>query len=65
MTAIETRIFAGGHVPADAEWLTFLDEIFRDVTLAGFAERGMSAGDARRLVNLLAMARRVAHENNP
>lgn len=62
MTDIETRIFAGSHAPEDAQWLAFLDEIFRDVTLAGFAEHGMDASDARRLVNLLAMARRASQE---
>ena len=62
MTAIETRIFSGAHRPEDAEWLAFLDEIFQDVTLSGFAAHGMSSGDARRLVSLLAMARRVTDE---
>jgi hypothetical protein len=62
VTAIEHRLFSGDHTSADTEWLAFLDEVFRDVTLSGFVEHGMSAEDARRLVNLLAMTRRVTQE---
>ena len=64
MTAIETRVFSGNNAPADAEWLEFLDEIFRDVTLSGFAKHGMSTDDTRRLVNLLAMARRLQQDTD-
>ena len=59
MTDIEMRLFSGRTDPADTEWLAFLDEIFRDVSLSGFAQHGMSTDDARRLVNLLALTRRL------
>lgn len=62
MTDIESRVFSGAHEPADVEWMTLLDEIFRDVTLPGFAEAGVSVENTRRLIALMAMARKARNE---
>lgn len=59
MTAIESRIFAGAANDTDAQWLEFLGGIFCDVSISGLVNHGMPMSDARRLVNVLALADRV------
>jgi len=61
-TAIETRIYSGLGDAADVDWLDFLSDVFRDVSLTGFINHGMSIADARRLVNILALATRYINE---
>lgn len=59
MSPVETRIKSGEAVQADGEWLAFLDDVFASVSLAGFVSNGMEPMNARRLVELLGMTRRI------
>lgn len=58
-TAIERRLFEGQPEPVDKDWLEFLDDVFRNVTLTGFIEHGMDIKDARRLVDAVALNKRL------
>ena len=62
MSPVETRINSGLAVRADGEWLEFLDDVFASVSLAGFVSNGMEPMNARRLVDLLGLARRINDE---
>jgi hypothetical protein len=59
MTAIESRILSGAADNTDVQWLEFLGGIFRGVSVSGLVNHGMPASDARRLVNVLALADRT------
>lgn len=65
MHPIEQRIISGQATGSDAQWLTFLDDLFSPVALADLTECGMPYDDARRLAALLAMTSRVNAETTP
>ena len=57
-TPLESRITAGDPHPVDFQWLAFLDMVFADVSLSGFANHGMSPDMARRFISLIALTQR-------
>ena len=59
MMEAERRVFSGDWLPADAEWLAWLDDLFVDVPLSGMIDQGMSMEKARRLVDLLALTKKA------
>lgn len=62
MHTIEQRLFDGQATAADAQWLSFLDDMLAPVALADLAGCGMAYDDARRLAALLALTARVNAE---
>lgn len=57
-TPLEQRILSGDPRPEDFQWLAFLEMVFADVSLAGFANHGMSPEMTRRFISLVSMSRR-------
>lgn len=59
MSNIEDRLFSDRHTRIDAEWVHFLNDIFMDVSLASFIEKGLAPNDARKLISILALSPRL------
>ena len=59
MSCIEDRLFSGGATPADSQWLDFLAEVFDGISIPEFASAGMDLERAKRLLAVVALARRV------
>lgn len=59
MSCIENRLFSGDATRNDSEWLDFLSEVFDGISIPEFALAGMDFERTKRLLAVVALARRV------